>query len=91
MLHTASRSPVATLFVAALLAACGGSQSPADSPEAGAVPESADTTAAPPVSAPPEDGEHIMPDGTKMQGEHHGEHTMPDGSKMEGEHHPSPQ
>jgi hypothetical protein len=91
MLHTASRSAATLVFAAALLAACGGSQSPADSPEAGAVPESADTTPAPPVSDSPGDGEHIMPDGTKMGGEHHGEHTMPDGSKMEGEHHPSPE
>jgi hypothetical protein len=28
-----------------------------------------------------------MPDGTKMEGDHHGEHTMPDGTKMEGHEH----
>lgn len=39
-----------------------------------------------------EGGEHTMPDGTKMEGEHHhgdhSSHTMPDGTKMEGHEHP---
>jgi hypothetical protein len=72
------------LGLLALLSACGGSQEPAESPEA--------TPAAAPAQAPadvPGDGEHVMPDGTKMKGDHHGEHTMPDGTKMEGDEHKS--
>jgi hypothetical protein len=70
------------LFVgaAALLVACGGSQAPAESPEASPAAESGSTDT-------PGDGEHTMPDGTKMEGDTHGEHTMPDGTKMEGHEH----
>jgi hypothetical protein len=66
-----------------LLAACGGSQAPAESPEASPAPQGAHDSDA------PNDGEHIMPDGTRMKGDEHGEHTMPDGTKMEGHEHGS--
>jgi hypothetical protein len=69
------------LAVAAATTACGGSQEPAESPEA------APAAPAEPESAPPADttgteapaGEHTMPDGTKMKGHEHGD-------AAEGEH-----
>jgi hypothetical protein len=53
------------------LTACGGSQHPAESPEA--VPTAAPASEAPAsdASGAPE-GEHTMPDGTKMKGHEHG-------------------
>jgi hypothetical protein len=41
------------------------------------------------ASDAPGDGQHTMPDGTKMEGDHHGEHTMPEGTKMKGDEHRS--
>jgi hypothetical protein len=53
------------------LTGCGGSQQPAESPEA--VPTTAPASEAPAsdASGAPE-GEHTMPDGTKMKGHEHG-------------------
>jgi hypothetical protein len=83
--------PRALGFVVALSAvfvACGGSQAPAESPEA--EPASTGEGASEPgASDAPGDGEHTMPDGTKMEGDQHGEHTMPDGTKMKGPEHGS--
>lgn len=73
----------ATFFALALLSACGSSQSSTDAP--------ADPAAiAPAQGDAPDDGEHTMPDGTKMPGDQHGdhgEHTMPEGTKMPGDQH----
>ena len=48
-----------------------------------------ETPASQPAAAE-EGGEHMMPDGTSMEGHQHGEtgtHTMPDGTVMEGHSH----
>lgn len=66
-----SRGHVLAMLALAGAAACGGSQQPAESPEA--VPNTApapDTPANDASSAPA--GEHTMPDGTKMEGHEHG-------------------
>jgi len=63
---------ILTLVLAtAGLSACGGSQQPAESPEA--VPATAPAPEGPAsdASGAPE-GEHTMPDGTKMKGHEHG-------------------
>jgi hypothetical protein len=59
------------LAMVALTACGGGSQQPAESPEA--VPTTAPAPEAPAndASSAPE-GEHTMPDGTKMKGHEHG-------------------
>ena len=59
------------LAVVGLTACGGGSQQPAESPEA--VPATAPAPEAPAsdASGAPE-GEHTMPDGTKMKGHEHG-------------------
>jgi len=82
MLRTfSSVHPAAGFFLAlaAIVTACGGSQPPAESPEAAPAAESESRS----------EDEHTMPDGTKMEGESHGEHTMPDGTKMKGDSHES--
>jgi hypothetical protein len=65
------RTALALVLAMVGLAACGGSQQPAGSPEA--VPPEAPAAEAPAndVSGAPE-GEHTMPDGTKMKGHEHG-------------------
>jgi|SRR5688572_6668538 CheY-like chemotaxis protein len=85
MIHDTRAVSRPLAFLAAVsfaLAACGGSQSPAESPEVS--PPPGDGT-----SGAPSDGKHTMPDGTEMEGEHPGEHTMPDGTKMKGHEHGS--
>ena len=64
-------STLRALLVVAIpgLTACGGSQQPAESPEA--VPSAAPSAAPAPQGAA--EGEHTMPDGTKMEGDEHGE------------------
>lgn len=50
-------------------------------------PPAAETPSQP---AAAEEGEHTMPDGSKMEGHKHGEsdtHTMPDGTVMPGHSH----
>jgi hypothetical protein len=61
------------LAAALVVAGCGGSQTPAESPEA--TPGSTEET--PPPTQPAPEGEHTMPDGTKMPGHQHGEHEQP--------------
>ena len=81
MIHDTRAVSRPRAFLAAVsfaLAACGGSQSPAESPEIS--PPPGDGT-----SGAPGDGNHTMPDGTEMEGEH----TMPDGTKMKGHEHGS--
>jgi hypothetical protein len=53
------------------LTACGGSQQPAESPEA--VPSTAPSPAPEGESSGAPEGEHTMPDGTKMKGHEHGD------------------
>ena len=68
-----NRTALALVLAMVGLTACGGgSQQPAESPEAvpatapaAEVPASSDGSAAP-------EGEHTMPDGTKMKGHEHG-------------------
>jgi hypothetical protein len=57
-----------------MVAACGGSQTPAESPEAAPAP-GGEATPESGASDAPGDGQHTMPDGTKMEGDQHGEHT----------------
>jgi len=74
-LNLRRRVKAVVLAACAAVVACGGSQAPAESPEALPAQESGTTN--PPAPATPEsagDGEHTMPDGTKMKGDHHGEH-----------------
>jgi hypothetical protein len=81
MIHDTRAVSRPLTFLAAVsfaLAACGGSQGPAESPEVS--PPPGDGT-----SGAPGDGTHTMPDGTEMEGEH----TMPDGTKMKGHEHGS--
>jgi hypothetical protein len=65
-----------TAVVLGIVAACGGGQPPAESPEV--TPESSE---APPPATEPSDGSdagadtHTMPDGTTMPGSEHGEGT----------------
>jgi hypothetical protein len=68
---------------AALLAACGGSQEPAESPEA--TPASQSDPASAPATDTPGDGQHTMPDGTVMEGDHHGEHGASEGAPSHGD------
>lgn len=66
-----NRIALALMPVALGLAACGGSQQPAESPEAvPTTPPAAEAPAGDTSSAP--EGEHTMPDGTKMKGHEHG-------------------
>lgn len=53
------------------LTACGGSQQPAESPEA--VPSTEPSPAPEGESSSAPEGEHTMPDGTKMKGHEHGD------------------
>jgi hypothetical protein len=66
-----NRTTLALVLAMVGLTACGGSQQPAESPEA--VPTTAPAPEAPAsdASGAPE-GEHTMPDGTKMKGHEHG-------------------
>jgi hypothetical protein len=67
-----NRAALALVLAMVGLTACGGSnQEPAESPEA--VPATAPAAEAPTndASGAPE-GEHTMPDGTKMKGHEHG-------------------
>ena len=57
---------VATLISS--LVNCGGGNAPPETPEAGPTPPQAEAPAADPA---PADGEHTMPDGTKMPGDQH--------------------
>jgi hypothetical protein len=65
-LHVGRRIPGLLMLVG--LTACGGSQPPPDAPAA--EPPPPDTPAAEAPAAP--EGEHTMPDGTKMEGHEHG-------------------
>ena len=67
------------LLLSSVFIACGSSQSPAESPEQAPPAEEA----APGESTDAGPGEHVMPDGTVMPGEHH----EGDASAPEGEQH----
>jgi hypothetical protein len=66
------RSDVGVWILAMFLgaSACGGNQSPAESPE-----QTPGTTESAPEDAEPAEGQHTMPDGTTMPGHHHEEGT----------------
>lgn len=68
-----NRNALALMLAMVGLTACGGSQQPAESPEAVPTPPPAPAAEAPAsdASGAPE-GEHTMPDGTKMKGHEHG-------------------
>jgi hypothetical protein len=69
-------SLTSTAVVMSIVAACGGGQPPAESPEV-----TPDSSEAPPPATEPSDGSdagadtHTMPDGTIMPGSEHGEGT----------------
>jgi hypothetical protein len=68
------------LAVSVAMTACGGSQEPAESPEAApAAPAESATPSTDGAGTPAPAGEHTMPDGTKMDGQEHGD-------AAEGEH-----
>jgi hypothetical protein len=74
-------SLMSTVVVLGIVAACGGGQPPAESPEV--TPEPSE--ASPPPATEPSDGSdagadtHTMPDGTTMPGSEHGEGTREHG------------
>jgi len=69
-----TRSRLAGAFlISCATVGCGGSQHPAESPEASPAPASPDADK-PPTEQPAPEGEHTMPDGTKMPGHDHGDH-----------------
>lgn len=57
-------------IVISLLAGCGGSSPPPEPPSAMPEPAPAEAPASPPAEKSG-DGQHTMPDGTVMPGEHH--------------------
>jgi hypothetical protein len=76
MSHGTSRAFGAVMILVTLgsLAACGGGQAPAESPEV--APETSQPAASEPPPADSGDagpGEHTMPDGTTMPGHEHDE------------------
>jgi hypothetical protein len=70
-----ARRTATILLTLGLLAACGGSQPPAESQEAAPAAEPAPSEPAPAESSDAGPGEHTMPDGTTMPGSEHGEGT----------------
>jgi hypothetical protein len=66
-MRTSSTIAVVATLISSLVS-CGGGGAPPETPEAGPTPPQAEAPAADPAAA---DGEHTMPDGTKMPGDQH--------------------